>query len=190
MRKVVFLLLISTSLYCQDSLNNHTIGTRVTAYLHNSSEADPLGASNTYGFGIEPYYQYSVFSFFSFGILLEYRTSFTDHDDIEVVQNKYGIGLIGRFNYPNPKFIEESEIFNKLSFYSEASYSFTNYYLDSINSFQRPSDNLEVRFLRLRYLGINVELFKNFNIDISFAAFKFFPGRWGGLSNIGVHYSF
>lgn len=190
MKKVIYILLISFNLYGQDSLNNHTIGTRITAYFINSTEFDPLGPSNTFGFGVEPYYLYSICSRFSFGLLAEYRTSYTDHEDIEVVKNKYGIGLIGRFNYPNPKFIEESELLSSLSFYSEVSYSLTNYYLDSTASIQRPSDKLEVQFLRLRYLGIGVELFNNFNLDISFAAYKFFPGRWGGLSNIGVFYKF
>lgn len=190
MKKITFILLISLSLYGQDNLNRHTLGTRITGYYLNTTKAHPSGVSNTFGFGVEPYYQYSILPLFSLGVLLEYRTSFTDHEDIEVVKNKYGLGLMGRFNYPNPNFFKESQILSKLSFYSEVSCSFTNYFLDGINGIQRPSDYLEIQFLRLRYLGVGIVLFNNFNLDFSFAAYKFFPGGWGGLSNIGVFYKF
>ena len=192
---LLLLILLSNGLFCQENdFKRHTVGSRFSGHLTQTLSYDTLEASSTYGFGFEPYYLFSFNSYFSLGLMAEYRSSFTNHPEVSVEQNKYGVGLVARFNYPSLNFKEDAKLLDLISLYSEVSYSFTNYYSDSLSTFdkpfERPSDNLEAQILRLHILGVGVEVAKNFNLDVSFSTVKYFPGRWRFMPNFGVYYRF
>lgn len=193
MRLFIIFNLIVLNLFSQEQekdFKKHTLGSRFTATLLNTTDAHPWGKSNTVEIGLEPYYLYFFHENFSLGLMGEYRNSFTTLEDLELVRDLYGVGLISRFIYPIPNFIKNKERFNRFTFFGEASFSLTNYYLDADLQFKRPNSRLENQFLRIRPIGVNFDIYKGFGIDISFAVYKFFPGRWGGLSNIGFSFKF
>lgn len=191
MRLFLIFNLIVFNLFCQEyDFKKHILGSRFTATILNTTEAHPLGASNTVNIGVEPYYLYSFHENFSLGLMGEYRDGFTTLEDYEVVRKLYGIGLMSRFIYPITNFIKEKEHLKRLTFFGELSFSWTNYYLDKDLQFIRPNNRLESQFLRIRPVGINFDVYKGFGLDISFAVYKFFPGRWGTLSNIGFSFNF
>ena len=101
----------------------------------------------------------------------------------------YGFGLIGRFVYPT--FIQSERFKDKLMFFAELSLSTTNYYYSKEKTFIRSADNrLEYMLLRIRPVGVRYDLYKGLGIDLSGMVYKFFPGRWGVLGNIGISFMF
>lgn len=189
MRLLNILFLIVNNVFSQtEEFKKHTIGLRFSNTVVKTTDAHPLGKSKTYEYRFEPYYLFSFHPKISVGLLGEYHTAGTTLQGYEVLDDLYGIGLTSRFIYPS--FIKNEKYKDRLFFFGELSFSVTNFYLDLDKEFKRPSNKLNNQLLRIRPIGISYDLFKGFNIDLSVMVYKFFPGRWGVLHNIGVSFLF
>lgn len=185
----IFLLTTATCWAQRDSneLHRHTIGFRFSGYVFNTTDNHPAGASTTFEFRIEPYYLYSLNHFLSIGAMGEYHTGGSSLSNVTVPSNSYGFGLVSRLNYPF--FKDENKWKNRFDVFSELSFSATNFYLNTDNTFVVNSNiSLDYWLLRIRFLGVSLRVFKQLHLDLSVMTYKFDPGRWGILGNVGLYY--
>ena len=192
MKRVIltFLLILSFNVLSQSTrLNSSILGMRFNGYVLSTTEFHEIGKSKTFELRLEPYFLFPISSRFAFGLLGEYQTAGSTLSSLDIPADNYGIGFLARYNYP---FKFNNEFLNrKLLFFAETSISFTNYYNSENNVFPvSKSGNLDYLLLRLRPIGMNFVVVKGFNVDLSFCVFKFFPGRWRSLPNIGLSYYF
>jgi hypothetical protein len=169
--------------------NNIIVGMRFNGYYNNTTDFHPIGKSNTFEIRLEPYFIYPLSDRFGVGFIGEYQTAFSTLENLELPSDNYGLGLLGRYNHPI-NFMSK-KLNEKLLLFAETSVSITNYYNSEGNIFPvSKNGSLNYALLRLRPIGISFDIFKGFNVDLSFCIFKFFPGRWRSLPNIGLSYIF
>lgn len=140
-----------------------------------------------YELRFEPYYMFFIKENWGVGIMGEMEFSGGNLEDMEYPEDIYGIGPITRFYYPLKI---DKNFFRRMKFYSEASLTFTNYYQTKETFVYASSRNWKYSILRLRPLGMSFKLFKGFNLELSPAIYKYFPGRWRVGMNFGFEYHF
>ena len=191
MKASLFLFLICFKVsFCQsDERGKHIIGFRMFGYILNTTVHHPIGKSNTIDFRIEPYYLYPINKVFSIGVLAEYNKGWTSSEYVDIPDVQYGVGFVGRWNYPNP--FTKDWMKDRLSFFSELSYSITNSYNSEAYDFHW-SDRGQLKYTlwRFRPIGANFRIYKNLEFDFSVCVYKFVPGRWRTMRNIGLSYNF
>jgi hypothetical protein len=189
----VILILIFTfsfNLFSQIKNTNRNIaGVRFNGYYANTTDFHPIGKSNTIEIRLEPYFIYLISDRFGIGLIGEYQTAFSTLENLELPSDNYGLGILGRYNHPINFLSKNLNV--KLLLFAETSISLTNYYNSEENIFPvSKNGGLNYALLRLRPIGLSFDIFKGFNVDLSFCIFKFFPGRWRSLPNIGLSYIF
>lgn len=190
--KVLIGLLFLFSFYSfsqNDRMNSSVLGIRFNGYILNTTDHHPIGQSNTFEIRLEPYFLYPIANRFSVGLMGEYQTAGSTLSNLNIPKDNYGIGLLGRYYYP--EIFKNETLKEKLSFFAEAAISLTNYYNSEGNVFPvSKNGRLKYALIRLRPIGASYDLFKGFNMDLSFCVFKFLPERWRFLPNIGLSYFF
>jgi hypothetical protein len=183
-------LFITLSCFSQnDSLTRHVIGLRFSGYYLNTTEDfQGAGKSNTFEFRVEPYYMYTLNPYIRIGILGEYHTGGSSLSQIIVPKDLYGLGFISRVTYLN--LFNKTTIHDRFVFFSELSFSTTNFYLSKQNTFTvQQRLNFDYSLLRLRFIGIGIRIYEGLSADLSGMLYKFFPGKLGFLPNIGLFYT-
>jgi len=190
--KITFflLLLISTNVISQNmEFNSNILGLRFNGYILSTTENHSIGKSNTFEVRLEPYFIYPISDRFGVGLIAEYQTAGSTLSNLNIPKDNYGLGVLGRYNHPI-NFMSK-KLNEKLLLFAEASISLTNYCNSEGNVFPvSKNGSLNYALLRLRPIGISFDLFKGFNVDLSLCIFKFLPGRWRTLPNIGISYFF
>lgn len=167
----------------------HTIGARFSGMYINTTELHPWGKTNSFELRVEPYYLYSFNTWFSMGVQGEYHTAWSNAEQIDILPDQYGLGIIARFNYPNPFQVEWIQ--KRVNFYGEFGWSLTNFYNKDSNQFVYSNNgNLRYSLFRIRPVGFNVRLFRTFYFDASLCVYKFVPGRVRFLPNFGLNFLF
>lgn len=173
----------------KDSIESsrHTVGFRFSGYILNTTENHAVGESTSFEFRVEPYYLFSLNHFLSIGVMSEYHTGGSSLSKIVVPSDSYGFGLTSRLKYP--LFKDELKWENRFEVFSELSFSATNFYLGNDNTFVVNSKiDLNYWLFRARFLGVSLRFFKQLHLDLSIMTYKFIPGRWGVLKNVGLYY--
>lgn len=182
---ILLITLIFNSFAQIKGVESMVFGTRFNGYILSTTEHSNLGKSKTMEYRFEPYFLYPVGKRISLGVIGEYQSASSTLDFIEIPEDNYGIGVLGRYYYPL-KFKRES-----LLVFGEVSFSVTNYYNSEENLFPVTHNGaLKYGLIRFRPIGFNYNIYKGMSLDLSVCFFKFLPGRFRVLPNIGLSFLF
>ena len=190
MKKIIILILIlfllnTHSVTSQSPNYSSLIGLRATGEFQNY--IDKGIRKIFYQISFEPYYMFFIEENWGVGVIGEVDFAGGNLSYVDYPETIYGIGLVSRFYYP---FKLKQQFLRLIRFYSESSFSFSNYHLTE-NTYEYSEDRkLEYSILRLIPLGITFNINKGLNLELSPVIYKYFPCKWKIDMNFGLEYHF